>query len=732
MSLHNPIARLLFKVIGKKAVAFSPKLIAELFRSEFRKLKKEDLIPADIDLNKVFKQISESVFRKAPLNIDADDKEFMVLEALAQVVTRDTISKFDSEKDFVKYFGGMFQLRLITLAKQHVTRLIREQNESQYGGDDDARSILESHSPLDSKTPEKEVSYDKMLKEINTLLNRESSKKILVPLFNLLLEGHSNTEVAEILNISKGAVSQNLDKLRDFLKEYAIHSNNTLLAHLLVEFGKYKKHSRIGSEAVAAEVVASEEHKALLGPDFSMIKDLFSKYKRASYNLATVSEDFSHDDEPLSAEIQIDPTPEEVHDLIVERLPVGDTTQIEILGLDDLFGEQATIDMFMDPNLSSEQREAQIQNFIQALDRADEIIDDDKLYLLNIQEANSYKAKRNAAKDFVEEVKQMLSRLKGIKDLTLLKLPKGVMEFYVENKGTTPSFVFKDMAIYFQLWNTTSPKTKLVSESMVRSPQELEQLLHKHVFNKVRASATSTAAAPEGEVPVDLTFDAPAPEFTAAGLPPEAVDELNSLFHMSSASEESVAEESLIDLLDAPNSFVEDPEPSDLLEFLDATDPAEGASIVADDSNPGVDLEDDPINFIEGMGKASQAGALKDLALEIDYLWEQEIPKYLSVRKLKDQPVFFKKPNELWMPTSDLNKVVVFKRELSGRPHILAGIYNVIYSIRESRTQTVTPKKVLSDPKLVGKPISTLEINGEDDLPNKDILYSRQRFQEKH
>lgn len=312
--------------------ALNPKTpIHNLFEFMFvhnRQTKRPELMDSikGLVLDQVFRAIAVKYFRKFPYNLDDQDRTDVIIDALNNTLTAQAIKAFDPKQDFVKYFGHIFGLKLITELKALATRKTRERDNL----DDDEFSFEDQ---MDSRNPggntlEDAVVYKDLIKKLEAFIKAKPNGAKIAALLPYLIAGEASGDIAKKLGISAGAVSQWITKLREFILEFAKSTNNDLLIRLITEVGKQRRHDA--------------------DADAGFLTELFKQYKKRKSSEG--QESFS-------------------------RNPVGELARIQIKAMDDILCDDALVRRAQDSSLSQTQQEKEIDDLIASLQLADDVLD---------------------------------------------------------------------------------------------------------------------------------------------------------------------------------------------------------------------------------------------------------------------------------------------------------------------------------------------------------------------
>ena len=325
--------------------ALNPKTpIHNLFEFMFvhnRSTKRPELMDSikGLNLDQVFRAIAVRYFRKFPYNLDDQDRTDVIIDALNHTLSANAIQAFDPKQDFVKYFGHIFGLKLITELKALATRKTREKDNL----DDDEYSFEDQ---MDARNPggntlEDGIIYKDLIKKLDAFIKAKPNGAKIAAMLPYLIAGEQSSDIAKKLGISPGAVSQWLTKLREFILEFARSTKNDLLVRLITEVGKQRRHDA--------------------DADAGFLTELLKQYKKKRSS-----------DEP-----------EEDY----SRNPVGQMSRIQVKAMDDVLADDALVSRAQNVNLSQTEQEQEIDDLIASLRIADDILDNGhgKLSLMTVK-----------------------------------------------------------------------------------------------------------------------------------------------------------------------------------------------------------------------------------------------------------------------------------------------------------------------------------------------------------
>lgn len=305
-------------------VARSGQMINELFKFQLAKGGKGALYDKSFDYDKLFAGLAGKYFRKSPVNLDAEDKTDLIVDVLNQILTPATVKALDADRDPIKYFGGMFEMRMQSAMRDWVTRRLREvKNQNSEMTDDEFFDHMDDrkHSLFD------QVHFVDMVKQLSKFLAAKPEGKYYVPMFAMLQQGYSNTEVAKELNVSPAIVTRYLQRMKDAILEFAKKTNNSLLFDLMSEYLGKRKHS---------------DDTAAGNKDFLI--DVLKQYKKR------VGSD-------------------------QDRNPAGQVLTIALTKEDDVFSDSVLADIAMDPSVTNDQLVHQAEEFLEYLASQDDLVE---------------------------------------------------------------------------------------------------------------------------------------------------------------------------------------------------------------------------------------------------------------------------------------------------------------------------------------------------------------------
>ena len=219
-------------------------ILKSVIEDEFRKQKRLPDFDTSIDFDGVFTAISSKLFKKSPVYIDDTDRDDMIIDAFVQVVTADTVKKFDpNQTKIVQFFGRMFENRLKNILKSFVTKKLKEDTSGPFDPDESEEEFRDRRDMRDRPdNPEKNMSQKELLTGITKFLKKQRNKR-LPTIFEELQDGKSNKEVAEQLGVSPAIITRDLKELKDAFIQFAKATGNKLLENLTTDLINVRKSS---------------------------------------------------------------------------------------------------------------------------------------------------------------------------------------------------------------------------------------------------------------------------------------------------------------------------------------------------------------------------------------------------------------------------------------------------------------------------------------------------------
>lgn len=193
------------------------------------------------DLDRLFMSMAHKQLRGLRHKPHDEEIEDMVQDALMQIVTKETIRKWNGSNP-VKYFVGMFQKRMINEMKKWVNTHAKETQV----GDEDVLDLMDGQ--VDDYDPVANyVGLDKLIEGLSKYFRTKPSSKQdwLLELLQWTVEGHSITDIAKMWGISKGTASKRSKEMGRYIAEYANKTDNELLKALLEKYAYgYRKYAQ--------------------------------------------------------------------------------------------------------------------------------------------------------------------------------------------------------------------------------------------------------------------------------------------------------------------------------------------------------------------------------------------------------------------------------------------------------------------------------------------------------
>jgi len=214
--------------------------IKELIKDVFKKAGRIEDFDESIDYDRIFGGMAFKLIRKNPFDINEDDRVDMIHDALLQVINKKTVKKYDAKKDIVKFFGGMFQKRMIDQLRAYTTRRVREkelQQKEDFTQEETQEYLRNKVDAPKQESPQDEIEFrelqDGLLKFLMKQRDGDWQRKLWVG----LMKGMSNKEIAEQLDVSPAFITKKLKNLQGYVLEFADSTDNDLLADLMKQMG---------------------------------------------------------------------------------------------------------------------------------------------------------------------------------------------------------------------------------------------------------------------------------------------------------------------------------------------------------------------------------------------------------------------------------------------------------------------------------------------------------------
>lgn len=307
--------------------------ITALIKEFLKRIGKLEAFDPKIDYDRDFLNMSRKFFRRSPIKIDQTDQEDLILDALAKAVKSEGAKKFDTSKGSIQAFlGFFFQKRLLNEIKQFQKekfREVQEREDTDFTREEQQEFKRQRVQPEVKKT-EEIVEFKDLIKSLGKFIHDKRNvpgkgNKRLFPIFNLLLKEKSLKEIAESLKVSPPAVTEDLNRLKKLVVEYAKRENNEDLRKLMVKHFKKK-----GSEAAK---------------DKDWLIDVFKEYKK------------------IRGE--------------VERNPVGDVIKVKKSEFEDKMTDEYISNALLSGEKDPKSLNSELNKFVDALELQDEILQGD-------------------------------------------------------------------------------------------------------------------------------------------------------------------------------------------------------------------------------------------------------------------------------------------------------------------------------------------------------------------
>lgn len=270
------------------AYVAAPKVISALFQWQFKRAGRPELFDARFDYDKLFTALAAKAFGKYPVlrGLGSEDRADIVQDVLHQILNAKTIKEMDGEKDPIKYFGGMFQMRMLTAC---LNRSRREQMRKHKPVTDERNDEewMDSKAPV--QTPHDELDYKQMVEGLfGYIKSKNLGSDTAIKVLKLCLQQKKSNEIARELGISPASVSKTFLRLGELVKEYAKKTDNSLLFSLADQMSKQRR-TISGAAQVDGPVVQSDALASLYASahdttsavdEAKLFQDLFKKYQK--------------------------------------------------------------------------------------------------------------------------------------------------------------------------------------------------------------------------------------------------------------------------------------------------------------------------------------------------------------------------------------------------------------------------------------------------------------------
>jgi hypothetical protein len=291
------------------------------------------------------------------LHLNPDDKHDLMMDVMAQVVTPQTVRACRKEDDPIKYFGGMFNMRILTALKNLMGR--EKKHLHQPAGDDRDKAEW-----IDSQTqgtdPHHEIEYSQLVKGLRAYLLKQPQSKYFGPIFDCLLRGDKNNEVAAKLGVSAPIITRNLQLMKVAMLEYAKQTKNATLQTLITQIFNQRKHS---------------QHTA--DRDWDDLVNLFKKYKTkvGADEVAGDHAVIEHYNEEQEVRDKADPDPQDETTDDALRSPTGKVQTVRVSKQPDALDEDYVGRLLLSDKVSSETVEKSAKEFLAWQGKQDDLIE---------------------------------------------------------------------------------------------------------------------------------------------------------------------------------------------------------------------------------------------------------------------------------------------------------------------------------------------------------------------
>lgn len=206
-------------------------------------LKKENLMnlyKLDFDYNRYFdKVIRSTITSRNWIFKSQDDLSLIITDALIKSLSSEMVKKYiqckDKENNLEKYLGRVLQ----NVLNNEISKCIRHtQNELKII--QESFHELEEHSYTDNYN---ELDYEELVKNVCEYIEKKGSRKVIVDIFKLTIEGLTLPEIARKLNFSYVYIFKMFHWVEDCLVEYAKETRNDKLLQLVKKYKDVKTSS---------------------------------------------------------------------------------------------------------------------------------------------------------------------------------------------------------------------------------------------------------------------------------------------------------------------------------------------------------------------------------------------------------------------------------------------------------------------------------------------------------
>lgn len=299
----------------------------------------------NVDVDKMFRGISYRIFNSLPVQIDEEDKEDLFRQSLYEVVTPESIARFDPLRNdnFIGYVTSNFikHLKSRLAVFQSHQKLEKSGPKDPEHTQDEYLDFVnqQTERSRDHAPTEDVVEYKLLMEDLKDFLEVQKYGDIFVTILEGLQKGYKKNELAHQLGLGPSSFTNYLKRFQKSLEEYAKESENNLLFSLIKEYAMKKQ--------------SAEEDV------YDKYMQMFKKYKEKT-----------PEDKPAEK--------------MAERVPVGETITIKRKPIPNL--EELTKNVVQDPNKSSAQATEDVETYLQDLINSDELIEENgRLIAIQIQ-----------------------------------------------------------------------------------------------------------------------------------------------------------------------------------------------------------------------------------------------------------------------------------------------------------------------------------------------------------
>lgn len=209
------------------------KIYATYLEWQFRENGRPELFNAAFDYDTWLMRLTrQQCYRWPTLHFTADDHHDTILEILQQTINAKTIKACRAEDDPIKYFGGMFKMRLVTKLKN----LLGREQKHRYQSSSDERTHTEWVDAHAATQVEHEGEVTLLLEELRSYLSAQKEAKYFLAIFNSMLAGMQNNEIASKLGVSAPAITRYYQRMLQALLRFGEESGNEHFQTVLMPY----------------------------------------------------------------------------------------------------------------------------------------------------------------------------------------------------------------------------------------------------------------------------------------------------------------------------------------------------------------------------------------------------------------------------------------------------------------------------------------------------------------